>query len=167
MNTPRGGPPPPHPFVLGHCGRALDSWRSWRSWRSWCLCLQTWKPGDSRQMFFDSANSYLFKRIGSTNMGEIAAGISGGSTGGTSSRQYAKKIAKVSKNPPQSLQNRALEPPKLILEPFKTPFQKTSNLRTLLGSTIPSFLKLKWPTWFHLGGPRPSQIEAKTSKTRC
>ena len=30
-----------------------------------------------------------------------------------------------------------------------------------------SFLRPKWPTWLHLGGPRPSQIEAKTSKNRC
>ena len=77
LNTPRGGPPPPHPFVLGRCGRALDSWRSWRSW---CLCLQMWKPSDSRQTFCDSANSHLFRRIDSTNMGEIAGGTSGGST---------------------------------------------------------------------------------------
>ncbi len=41
------------------------------------------KPSDSRQKFCNSANSHLFKRIGSTNMGEIVGGIAGGSTGGT------------------------------------------------------------------------------------
>ena len=121
LKAPRGGPPPPHPFVLGRCGRALDSWRSWRSW---CLCLQMWKPSDSRQTFCDSANSHLFRRIGSTKMGEIAGGISGGNIGGTSSRQHAKKLAKVSKNSPQTLQYRALGPPKSSPEPSKTLFLK-------------------------------------------
>ena len=117
MNTPRGGPPPPHPFVLGRCGRALDSWRSWRSW---CLCVQMCKPSDSRQTLFDFAKFHFFSRIGSTNMGEIVGGISGGSTGGTSSRQHAKKRAKVSQNLRQTLQNRALGPPKSSPERPKT-----------------------------------------------
>ena len=121
LNTPRGGPLPPHPFVLGRCGRALGSWRSWRSWR---LCLQMWKPSDSRQTFRDSSNSHLFRRIGSTNMGETAGGTSGGSTGETSSRQHAKKFLQMSKNRPQTLQNRALGPPKSSLEPSKTFFFK-------------------------------------------
>ena len=121
LKTPRGGPPPPHPFVLGRCGRVLGSWRSWRSW---CLCVQMCKPSDSRQTLFDLANSHFFSRIGSTNMGEIVGGISGGSTGGTSSRQHAKKLAKISKNHLQTLQNRALEPPKWSLEPSKTQFVK-------------------------------------------
>ena len=69
-----------------------------------------------------SANSQLFWNIGSTNIGRIAGRISG--AGGTSSRQHAKKHAKVSKNRPQTLQNRALGPPKSSLEPSKTPFFK-------------------------------------------
>ena len=117
LKTPRGGPPPPHPFVLGRCGRVLDSWRSWRSCR---LCLQMWNPSDSRQTFYDSAIAYLFRCIGSTNMEEIAGGISGVSTSGTSSRQHAKKSTKISKNRRQTLQNRALGPPKSSLEPSKT-----------------------------------------------
>ena len=124
LNTPRGGPPLPHPFVLGRCGRVLDSWRSWRSWRSCCLCFQMWNPSDSRQTFYDSAIAHLFRRISSTNMEEIAGGISGVSNGGTSSRQHAKKLAKVSKNHSQTLQNRALGPPKSSLEPSKTLFSK-------------------------------------------
>ena len=48
-------------------------------------------------------------------MEEIAGGISGVSNGGTSSRQHAKKLAKVSKNHSQTLQNRALGPPKSSL----------------------------------------------------
>ena len=148
MKTTRGGPPPPHPFVLGRCDRVLDSWRSWRSCR---LCLQMWNPSDSRQTFYDSAIAHLFRRISSTNIEEIAGGISGVRNGGTSSRQHAKKFLKMTKNRPKS-----------NLEPSKTQFRKTSNLRTLLGSTGPSFLRPKWPTWLHLGGPRPSQIEAKT-----
>ena len=50
-------------------------------------------------------------------------------TGGTSPRQHAKKPAKVSKNRPQSLQNRALEPPKLNLEPSKTLFLKDLSFK--------------------------------------
>ena len=30
-----------------------------------------------------------------------------------------------------------------------------------------NFLFPKWPTWLHLGGPRPSKIEAETRKNRC
>ena len=137
LKPPRGGPPPPHPFVFGRCGRALGSWRSWRSgrswrsWRSWRLCLHMWKPSDSRQTFCDLANSQLSRRIGSTNMGEIAGGTSGGSTGATSSRQHAKIFSKMSKNLPQTLQNRALGPPKSSLEPSKTPFLKDTYLKTL------------------------------------
>ena len=41
------------------------------------------KPSDSRQTLFDLANYNFFSRIGSTNMGEIVGGISGGSTGAT------------------------------------------------------------------------------------
>ena len=73
---------------------------------------------------FNPAGGNFFNRIGSTNMGEIVGGISGGSTGGTSSRQHAKKLAKISKNHLQTLQNRALEPPKWSLEPSKTLFSK-------------------------------------------
>ena len=64
----RGASPPPTLLDPGLCCRALGSWRSWR------LCLQMWKPSDSKQTFCDSANSHLFRRIGSTNMGEIAGG---------------------------------------------------------------------------------------------
>ena len=50
-------------------------------------------------------------------------------TGETSPRQHAKKTAKVSKNRPQSLQNRALEPPKLNLEPSTILFLKDLSLK--------------------------------------
>ena len=82
-------------------------------------------------------------RFSSTNMGEIAGGISGGSTGGTSSRQHAKKLAKVSKNRPQSLQNRALGPPKLNLEPSKTLFLKDLSLKKAQEGLSRSFGKPK------------------------
>ena len=55
---------------------------------------------------FNPAGGNFFNRIGSTNMGEIVGGISGGSTGGTSSRQHAKKscesLEKSSPDPPKS-----------------------------------------------------------------
>ena len=57
-------------------------------------------------------------------------------------------------------QNRAWSPP-------RHNFEKMLNLRSLLGPTAfrsgPHFE----PTWLHLGGPRPSKIEAESLKNGC
>ena len=63
------------------------------------------------------------------------------------------------KNRVQRLQNRARSPPRRY-------FLKTSILRALQGSCIFMSGEHFEPTWLHLGGPRGSQIEAKTRKNR-
>ena len=75
-------------------------------------------------------------------------------------RKFRKIVPRPFKIEPWGLQTRACSPP-------RHHFKRIFKLRTLLGSTIPSFLRPKWPTWLHLGGTRPSQIEAKTSQNRC
>ena len=78
-----------------------------------------------------------------------------------------KKPAKVSKNRPQTLPKRTAGRSKSSLEPSKTLFLKEISFKKAQEGLSRSFWGPKWSTWFHLGGPRPSQIEAKTSKNRC
>ena len=78
-----------------------------------------------------------------------------------------KSYKNLEKMESQTLQNRGPRPPKSSPEPFKTPFLKTSNLRRLKMTTILKVLRPKCPTWLHVGGPRPSKIEAGTRKNRC
>ena len=65
-----------------------------------------------------------------------------------------------SKIEPRSLQNQGRSPPRRSC-------YKTFNLRRLKMTTRPNFWRPKWPTWLHLGGPRPSKIEAEAVKNRC
>ena len=83
---------------------------------------------------------------------------------GTHGQKHTKNIQKID---PQTFQNRARRPPKLSLEPSKTLFLKTSNLRRQkrsCGKTLGWHFR---PTWLHLGLPRCSKIKAETSKNRC
>ena len=73
-----------------------------------------------------------------------------------------KKQAKVSKNRPQTLPKRAAGPSKSSLEPSKTLFLKEVSFKKAQEGLSSSFWVPKLSTWFHLGGPRPPQIEAKT-----
>ena len=82
---------------------------------------------------------------------------------GTHGQKHTKNIQKID---PQTFQNRARRPPKLSLEPSKTLFSKTSNLRRQkrsCGKTLGGHFR---PTWLHVGGPRGSKIEAETLKSR-
>ena len=62
--------------------------------------------------------------------------------------------------PPKS----SLGPPKSSPEPSKTTFLKDIELKKAQEGPRQSFSKPKWPTWFQVGGPRPSKIEAKPEK---
>ena len=116
LKTPRGGPPPPHPFVLGRCGRVLGSWRSWRSW---CLCVQMCKPSDSRQTLFDLANSHFLAASARPTWERSSEGLLEGVLEGRlrgnmpKNLQKSKKIvSRPSKIEPWSLQNGAWSPPR-------------------------------------------------------
>ena len=104
----------------------------------------------------------FFGCFGSTSMGKII----GGSTGGNVFEATCQKACESLKNHPQTLQNRAPEPPKSSLEPFKTPFLKDLQLKRVKKELFRSFGGPTWPTWLHLGDPRPSQIEAKFYENR-
>ncbi len=80
---------------------------------------------------------------------------------------YGFFCRKSRKNRPKTLQNRGPGPPKSSLEPSKTPFLQDIYLKKVKKELHHNFLRPKWPTWLHLGGPRPSKIEAETRKKRC
>ena len=73
----------------------------------------------------------------------------------------------LAQGPPQTLPEPSPNPPKSSLEPSKTLFLKEISFKKAQEGLSRSFWGPKWSTWLHLRGPRPSQIEAKTSKNRC
>ena len=79
---------------------------------------------------------------------------------------YGLFCRKSRKNRPKTLQNRGPWPPKSSLEPSKTPFLQDIYLKKVKKELHHNFLRPKWPTWLHLGGPRPFKIEAETLKNR-
>ena len=129
------------------------------------IAVRTRKHRHSRQTSRGSARSRPFFALDWPN----DAGQVGGKVFATQERPSDsicmspkpwKIFPRPSKIDARGLQNRARRPP-------RHHFLQTSHLRRLFEGCVFMSGSHFEPTWLQVGGPRPSNIEAKTRKNRC